>query len=155
MDSQGRMMMLKRKFKTYKAKTGETIDEITSELSRIRFLTRKIRPTEAPSDFDLAMCLMNAVDNEQYEFVKLHLEEDNNLTLKYTKQRLKTVEQKIIDQGRAENANKALTSSNRLCFFCNKPGHMKIECFGWLKTGGKAYIKKKAKEKGEGKPKAT
>ena len=50
-DSQGRMMMLKRKFYTYKARTDETIDEIASELTWIRLLIRNIRSSEAPSDF--------------------------------------------------------------------------------------------------------
>ena len=86
---------------------------------------------------------MFAVDHEQYEFVKLHLEEDNNLTLEYAKQRLRTVEQKIVDKGQKEIANKVLTTLHGLCFH----GHFKTECPEWLKTdAGKSFSKRKQKK---------
>ena len=68
----------------------------------------------SPSDFDVAMCLMNAVDHEQYEFVKLHLEEDNNLTLEYAKQRFRTIEQKLL----IRDKRKLLTRFSPLCMVC-------------------------------------
>lgn len=56
---------------------------------------RDIKESEAPTDLDVALTLINSVDNEPYTVAKYHLEDMRDLILAHTKERLKLVEQKI------------------------------------------------------------
>ena len=141
---QGRLNFLKRKFLNYKAGAAESIDDISSELSRLQIIIRDIKETKASIDLDIALTLINSVDNEAYTMAKYHLEDMRKLTLAHTKERLKLVEQKIKDEmtPKEDTANKAFAKGKdkRTCFFCHNPGHIKVKCYEWLATkDGKAY----------------
>lgn len=135
---QGRLNLPKRKFSKYKARAAATIDEISSELSRLQLIIRDIRETESPTDLGVALTLINSVDNEAYTMARHHLEDMRELTLSPTRERLKLVEQKIRDETtqNEETANKAQGNAKggRLCFHCDKPGHIKVKCYKWLAT---------------------
>lgn len=130
---QGRLNFLKRQFFNYRAGATESIGDISSELSRLQLIIRDIKESEAPTDLDVALTLINSVDNEAYTMAKYHLEEMRELTLAHTKERLKLVEQKLRDKTNqeTETANKASSKSNSggLCFHCEKPGHIKVRCY--------------------------
>ena len=142
---QGRLNFLLRKFINYKAGASETIGEVSSELTRLQSMIRDIKATEAPTDLNLALVLINSVDNEAYTIAKYHLEDMRELSLADTKERLKLVEQKIKDENSqgGETANNASgRGSKRKCYHCDKPGHIKIKCYKWLATDeGKEYAK--------------
>ena len=61
---QGRLNFLKRQFFNYRAGATESIDEISSKLSRLQLIIRDIKESEAPTDLDVALTLVNSVDNE-------------------------------------------------------------------------------------------
>ena len=130
---QGRLNFLKKKFFNYKAGT-ESIDEIASNLTRLQMIIRNIRETKASTDLNVALILINAVDDEAYALTKFHLKNMKNLTLIHIKKRLKIVEQRIKnDQGTDEVANKTKTKgkdkNNRDCYYCKRKGHIKFKCF--------------------------
>lgn len=95
---QGRLNFLKRQFFNYRAGAAESIYDISSKLSRLQLIIRDIKESEAPTDLDAALTLINSVDNEAYTMAKYHLEEMQDSTLSHTKERLKLVEQKIKDE---------------------------------------------------------
>lgn len=140
---QGRLNSLHQKFYRYKAGSTETVDDIASELTRLRAVIRDIKPEEAPTDLGIALSLLNAVEGEAYMLTRNLLENMDNLTLTLTKERLKTVEQKLRDESTqdGETANKASKSKeDRKCYHCKKPGHIKVNCYRWLATNeGKEY----------------
>ena len=95
---QRRLNFLIRKSFNYRAGASESIDDVRSNLSRLQMTVRDIRSMEAPTDLNIALTLINSVDNEAYTLAKYHLEDMENLTLANTKERLKVVEQKIKEQ---------------------------------------------------------
>ena len=145
--SQGRINHLMRRFWTYKAGASEIIDEVASELTKLRMLIRNIDAGDAPSDRGIALTLINAIDNEAYNIVKYHLEAQPKFSLEDAKEQLKSVEQKLIDETskNGKNANKTgkgPRNTKRKCHHCNSPGHIKFKCFKWLATDeGKKYTK--------------
>ena len=93
---------LKKRFFKYKAGPIESIDQTCSNLVWLQMAIKNIKETESPTDLDLALSLLNSVEGEAYNMVKYHLEDMENLTLAYTKERLKLVEQKIKDNAASE-----------------------------------------------------
>lgn len=93
--NQGKLNSLKRKFFSYKAGATESIDDVCSNLSWLRTTIKAIKATEAPTDLDIALVLMNSVDDEAYTLAKYRLEDMENLTLAHARTRLKLVEQRI------------------------------------------------------------
>ena len=136
--SQGQLYFLKTKFFLYKAGASESIEDIKTELCRIREMIRNVCATEIPTKFDVAWALMNAVDSEAYNLVKYHLEEMKDLTLAYTVERMKAVEMKL------KNTNTPITESvhkgrdgkkkkkDTVCYYCGEQGHIKFYCDDWL-----------------------
>lgn len=110
---QGRLNFLGRKFFNYKAGAAELIDDILSERSRLQIIIRDIKETEAPINLDVALTLINSIDNKAYTMAKYHLEDMREFTLAHTKGRLKTVEQKIKDETvqNEDTANKVSAKS--------------------------------------------
>lgn len=85
---------------------------------------------------------------------KYHLEDTRELSLAHDKERLNLVEQKIEDEitPNGETANKAhgKAKGGRLCFHCDKLGHIKVKCYEWLATEeGKDYAKTLSNEDGK------
>ena len=143
----GRLNYLLKKFYNYKAGATETIDDVASELTNLQMMIRDIRSTEAPTDLNVALTLIDAVDNESYTMAKYYLEGQDDLSLADTKERLKLVEQKLRDETskdgeKANIAGKGPRGTKRKCYHCDQPGHIKIKCFKWLATDeGKEYLK--------------
>lgn len=135
--SQRRLHFLKTKFFLYKAGAEESIEDVKSELCRIREMIRNVRATEVPTEFDVAWALMNAIDNKTYDFVKYHLEEMKDLTLTYTVEWMKAVKMKLKNTNTSvtKSAHKARDGKDRkdtVCYHCGEHGHIKFYCNDWL-----------------------
>ena len=87
---QKRLNFLKKKFFNYKTET-ESIDEIASNLTRLQMIIRNIKKTKASTNLNVALTLINAVNDKAYALVKFHLKNMKNLTLIHIKKRLKIV----------------------------------------------------------------
>lgn len=68
------MNFLRRKLFNYKARAAESIDDISGEFSRLHIIIRDIKETEAPTDSDVALTLVDLVDNWAYTMAKYYLE---------------------------------------------------------------------------------
>ena len=79
-DSRTRLVPMLRRFHTYKAKEEEGVDETAAELEDMRDIIAKINPEVKPSDIMMALVLMDSVDHERYNAVKLQLNDLENLT---------------------------------------------------------------------------
>ena len=99
--------LLKRKFFNYKTGTAGTIDEISSKISRLQPIIREIKETEVPTDLDVALTLINSVDNEAYTIANYNQEDLRDLTLANTNKRLKLVEQILKDEIPNKTSGKA------------------------------------------------
>lgn len=51
--SQGRLYFLKTKFFLHKAGAAESVDDVKTELCKIRKMIRNVRATEVPTEFDV------------------------------------------------------------------------------------------------------
>ena len=91
-----------------------------------------VRVTEVPTKFDIALALMNAIDNAAHDLVKYHQEERKELTLSCTVEWMKAVEMKPKDTNTpvTDTANKAPAKgrSGRKCFYSDKPGGINVSC---------------------------
>lgn len=74
-------VLLNDKVLPYRAGAADTDEDAKSELCKIREMIRNVRATEVPTEFDIALVLMNAIDNEAYDLVKYHQEEMKELAL--------------------------------------------------------------------------
>lgn len=141
----GRLNFLLTKFCLYKAGSTETIDEVASELARLQTVIRDIDPREAPTDLAIALKMFNAINGDEYSFAKAMLEDVDNLTLELVRSRFKSVEQRLKYESSRQGATANKTSKGqdgRKCFYCKKPGHVKIRCYRWLATDeGKKWMK--------------
>lgn len=77
----GMAVLLNDKVLPYRAGATDTDEDAKSELCKIREMIRNVRATELPTEFDIALVLMNAIDNEAYDLVKYHQEEMKELAL--------------------------------------------------------------------------
>lgn len=86
------LIWLKRILIKYKATPGSSVEEIAGELTALQMSISAIKASEAPSDLDLALRLMDSVKGKEYAEVKLLLEEMPDLTFKYARLRLHNVD---------------------------------------------------------------
>ena len=97
---------------------------------------RDIKSTKILIDLNIALTLINSIDNETYIMVKYHLKNMKNLTLIHIKKRLKLIKQKTKNDSITDDvANKKISNEKRSknnkreCYFCNKRKHYKLKCF--------------------------
>ncbi|MCJ1270052.1 hypothetical protein MMC22_009946 [Lobaria immixta] len=64
---QGRLNFLRRKLFDYKARAAESIDDISGEFSRLHIIIRDIKETEAPTDSDVALTLVDLDETNPQE----------------------------------------------------------------------------------------
>lgn len=124
---------MKKKFFNYKARAAELIDNISSKLSRLQIIIQDIKKIKASKDLDVALTIINLVNNEVYTIAKYHLVYMRELTPAYTKKPLMLVEQKIKDEmtPKEDTANKVSSKgkSKPLNFHCNKLGYISFKRF--------------------------
>ena len=136
---QKKFNFFKKKFFNYKTETTKSIDDIYSNLFWLQMIIRDIKSNETSIDLNIALILINSVDNETYIMIKYHLKDIMNLTLIHIKKRLKLIKQKIKNDSITDDvANKSKISNKkrskkqknkRECYFCNKRKHYKLKCF--------------------------
>ena len=136
---QKKLDFFKKKFFNYKTETTKSIDDMCSNLSRLQMIIRDIKLTKTSIDLNIALILINSIDNKTYIMVKYHLKDMKNLTLIHIKKRLKLIKQKIKNDSITDDvANKSKISNRkrskkqknkRECYFCNKRKHYKLKCF--------------------------
>lgn len=84
-------------------------------------------------NLDMALTLINFVNNESYTMAKYYLKDMYNLTFTHTKECFKLVKQKIKNKANADmqTVNKAFVKGKKkpLCFHHDKPGYIKVNCF--------------------------
>ena len=129
----------KKKFFNYKTKTTKSIDDVCSNFFWLQIIIRNIKLNETSIDLNIALILINSIDNETYIMIKYHLKNMKNLTLIHIKKRLKLIKQKIKNDSIINDVtNKSKISkkkrskkqkNKRECYFCNKRKHYKLKCF--------------------------
>ena len=129
----------KKKFFNYKTETTKSINDVRNNLFRLQITIRDIKSDETSIDLNIALILINSIDNETYIMIKYYLKNMKNLTLIHIKKRLKLIKQKIKNDSITDDvANKSKISNKkrskkqknkRECYFCNKRKHYKLKCF--------------------------
>ena len=160
-DSRAQLVPMLCRFHTYKAKPEEGVDETVAELEDMRDIIANINPEVRPTDIMMALVLMDLVDHERYNAVKVQLNDLEDLTFRKVMEKYKEIEQLARDNTDSpyDTAKKASGKSTSKfkgkCYYCKKPGHVKTKCYKWLATDeGKAYeddndIADTAQEKGK------
>ena len=102
-------------------------------------IIRDIKSNETLIDLNIALILINSIENETYIMIKYYLKNMKNLTLIHIKKRLKLIKQKIKNDSITDDvANKSKISNKkrskkqknkRECYFCNKRKFDKLKCF--------------------------
>ena len=132
-----RLIPLSRRLCGYKAGPSDSVEQIASELRTIAAVMAEIRPGEEPSEFLLARILMDSIDGTPYAMARALLEDKGEITMTMVIEKYKEVESRNKDEiSIPEIANKASSSRKFTgkCFYCDKAGHIKTDCFQWLKT---------------------
>ena len=161
---QKKLNFLKKKFFNYKTETTKSIDDVCSNLSRLQMIIRDIKSNEISIDLNIALILINSVNNKTYIMIKYYLKNMKNLTLIYIKKRLKLIKQKIknnsitddvTNKSKISNKKRSKKQKNkRECYFCNKQRHYKLKCFKWLVIDEeKKYAEKQTKKISSMRPK--
>ena len=137
--NQKKLNFLKKKFVNYKTEATKSIDDVCSNLFWLQMIIRDIKSNEISIDLNIALILINSVNNKTYIMIKYYLKNMKNLTLIYIKKRLKLIKQKIKNNSITDDvANKSKISNKkrskkqknkRECYFCNKRKHYKLKCF--------------------------
>ena len=136
---QKKFNFFKKKFFNYKTETTKSINDVRNNLFRLQITIRDIKSDETSIDLNIALILINSIDNETYIMIKYYLKNMKNLTLIHIKKRLKLIKQKIKNDSITDDvANKSKISNKkrskkqknkRECYFCNKRKHYKLKCF--------------------------
>ena len=139
-----RLITLLKQFYTCRISPSESIDELATRLSNLQSKLKIISKNDAPSDCVKVVILLNALDNE-YNQVKLFLEDRDDLTMERAIGKLKDVECRLKEDNKetttvlfTKTRNKKSKSRSRnatgskqglQCGHCNKPGHEKAQCW--------------------------
>lgn len=81
-DSRVRLVPMLRRFHTYEAKPEEGVNETVAELEDMRDIIANINPEVRPTDIMMALVLMDSVDHERYDAVKVQLNDLEDLTFR-------------------------------------------------------------------------
>ena len=139
-----RLTTLLKHFYTCRMEPSESIDELATRLGNLQSELKMISKNDAPSDCAKVVILLNALDNE-YNQVKMFLEDSDDLTMERAIGKLKDVERRLKEDNKetttvlfTKTRNKKSKSQPRnatgskqglQCDHCNKPGHEKAQCW--------------------------
>ena len=139
-----RLTTLLKHFYTCRMEPSESIDELATRLGNLQSELKMISKNDAPSDCAKVVILLNALDNE-YNQVKMFLEDSDDLTMERAIGKLKDVERRLKEDNKetttvlfTKTRNKESKSQPRnatgskqglQCDHCNKPGHEKAQCW--------------------------
>ena len=126
---------------------SESIDELATRLSNLQSELKVLSKENAPTDFVKIIALLNALDDE-YNQVKLFLEDSSDLTMERAIGKLKDVERRLKEDhketttvlltktrkkksgSRPRNDKNTNSYSQGLhCGHCNRSGHEKAQCW--------------------------
>ena len=81
-----------RRFHTYEAKPEEGANETVAELEDMRDIIANINPEVRPTDIMMALVLMDSVDHERYDAVKVQLNDLEDLTFRKVVEKYKKLD---------------------------------------------------------------
>ena len=112
--NQKKFNFFKKKFFNYKTKATKSIDNVYNNLFQLQIIIRDIKLNEISIDLNIALILINSIDNETYIMIKYYLKNMKNLTLIHIKKRLKLIKQKIKNDSIIDDvANKSKISNKK------------------------------------------
>lgn len=127
-------LYLRKKFFTVKMSEGEGM---AAHINKVVGLADQLSGIGAPvSSEDIVMTILASLP-ESYEYLITTLESRaDELTIPFIKARLLQEEAKRVESGKATHEaamavqqRPATRTMNRNCFYCDKPGHRKKDCF--------------------------
>ena len=127
-----------QRFYSYTKSADQTIDQVVSDLRKLRNDIADVNASSAPSDIAMATTLMAACKESEYDIIKVILGMSDHLTTELAVEKLKTVEatkdsaifarrggRKARDRG-GQHQERDLRQVR--CYMCDEKGHLMRNC---------------------------
>ena len=135
----GRLPAMLQRFNGYTKSADQTIDQVVSDLRKLRNDISDLNPTSAPDDMVLATTLMSACKESEFDMAKAILSQNDQLNTELAVEQLRAVEStkdtaNFARRGgrrtkdREERRPQERDLSQVKCYRCDQKGYLARDC---------------------------
>ena len=123
-----------QRFVSYTKSADQTIDQVVSDLRKLRNDIADLDASSAPTDIALAVTLMTAYKESEFDMIKVILGMSDHLSTELAVEQLKTVEAtkdsaKFARSGGRRHGQPQERDLRQVkCYMCDEKGHLMRDC---------------------------